>query len=255
MPYINCNNITLHYDEIGEGFPFFFLHGLGNDNKQTAEMYAPVAGVRCILPDQRGHGLSGSDGDYSFETMCADVIALADHLGIQRFAIGGISMGAAVSIHTRLKYPDRVAGLFLVRNAMNDYNLQLFSSLARALAADDISLLEASPQYQEHRKTSGSFEDHFNNPVSKKYYRKFEIVPQQKPFDSLEELKSIHVPVMVLANHQDDIHPFHYGELIHQAIEGSVFRETACKRINRTQYYRDLAVALKEFFAIMNIRR
>ena len=46
MPYINCNNVTIHYDEIGEGYPFFFLHGLGNDNKQTREMYAPVEGEK-----------------------------------------------------------------------------------------------------------------------------------------------------------------------------------------------------------------
>ena len=84
MPYINCNNVTIHYDEIGEGYPFFFLHGLGNDNKQTREMYAPVEGVRCIIPDQRAHGLSSWDGNISFELMCADVLALADHLGIER---------------------------------------------------------------------------------------------------------------------------------------------------------------------------
>ena len=258
MPYINCNNVTIHYDEIGEGYPFFFLHGLGNDNKQTREMYAPVEGVRCIIPDQRAHGLSSWDGNISFELMCADVLALADHLGIERFAIGGISMGAAVSIYTRLHYPEKVAGLFLVRNAwageaMTDDNVQLFSALSAALGKNDITMLDDCPQYREHRKTSSGFRDFFKDPVALRTYRKYDMVPRLKPFDSLRQLKEIKVPVMILANHQDFIHPFHFGELIHEAIPGSVFHETACKRINREQYYRDLAVYLKEFFRLLDI--
>lgn len=257
MPYFAHDNIETYYEVLGTGHPFILLHGLGNSHLQTREMYRPVENIQYIFMDQRGHGNSTSDGDYSFDTLVNDVIALADHLGISEFTIGGISMGAAVSIKTYFRYPDRVKGLFLMRNAwagqpMNEKYGNLFAELSVALSLNDKEYLRNSEAYKviekEAPETAASMFSFFDDPVSVRYWQKFSAVPKQKPYESLEVLKDITVPVTVLANPQDEIHPYEYGVLIHKAIPQSEFHQIACKALNKDQYHRDIGDHLEEFF-------
>ena len=257
MPYFRHDNIDTYYETLGSGHPFILLHGLGNSMPQVKAMYRPVENIQYIFMDQRGHGQSTSDGDYRFDTLVNDVIALADHLGINEFAIGGISMGAAVSLATYFRYPDRVNGLFLIRNAwagqpMNDENRKLFETLAKGLSLNSKEYLLNSDIYKSTEKEApgkaASMLNLFDEPASVKYWQKFSAVPKQKPFESLNDLKKINVPVTILANDYDDIHPYEFGVLIHKAILQSRFYPIACKALNKDQYHQDIGDHLEEFF-------
>ena len=262
MPYLHVNNIDLHYEISGEGYPFIFLHGLGNDCGQTMEMYSPKETIQCIYPDQRGHGLSSCDDNINFDALTADVIALADHLGLNQFIIGGMSMGAAASIHTYLQHPDRIKAMILIRNAwvgqsMSRENIGLFTALSQALKENSVEKLQEIEAYKEYYEmdsgTALSMMNFFRDPAALRYPEKFARIPAEVPFESLEPLKNINVPTLVLANRQDDIHPFHTGELIHEAIKDSVFHEIACKRFDREQYYKDLPIYINEFLNSLDL--
>ena len=256
MPYLHIHNIDLHYEVVGEGYPFIFLHGLGNDCSQTMEMYKPRENIQCIYPEQKGHGLSSCDDHITFDDYTNDIIALADHLGLQEFILGGISMGAAATIHTYLQYPERIKALILIRNAwagetMNRENANLFIALSEALKEKSPEKLKESEAYKEYllieEETAVSMVGFFEEPAALRYPEKFARIPVQAPFESLDALKEIKVPTLVLANRQDSIHPFHSSELIHEAIKGSVFHEIACKKADRKGYYHDLDVYINEF--------
>ncbi|MBO4218562.1 MAG: alpha/beta hydrolase [Erysipelotrichaceae bacterium] len=258
MPQFTHDGLNFHYEVVGEGFPFFLLHGLGNNNLQTLDMYEPIEGVMCVLPDQRGHGLSEGNEDMSLDTLSDDIIALADHLAVEQFAIGGISMGAAVSITTCLRHPERVRGLLLIRNAwadqpMSQNYIDLFTALADALKNNDPQMLEESAAYkavyEQTPELALSMFDFFRDPVSLKYPEKFALVPPQQLIDGLEQLKEIRVPVEILANRQDNIHRYEYGEILHQGIEGSSFHEIACKKENKELYDSDINRYLRQLLA------
>jgi pimeloyl-ACP methyl ester carboxylesterase len=262
MPYLHVNNIDLHYEITGEGYPFIFLHGLGNDCRQTMEMYSPEENIQCIYPDQRGHGSSSCDENISFDALTDDVMALADHLGLENFIIGGISMGAAASIHTYLQHPDRIKALILIRNAwageaMNRENTDLFTVLSSALKENSQEKLQESEAYRIYysldSETALSMMNFFRDQAALKYPEKFARIPAESPFETLDSLKAITVSTLILANRQDNIHPFHSSELIHEAIKDSVFREIACKRYNRDQYYKNLSVCINEFLSSLNL--
>jgi pimeloyl-ACP methyl ester carboxylesterase/DNA-binding winged helix-turn-helix (wHTH) protein len=69
---------------------------------------------RLIRYDERGNGLSDWDvKDISFEAMVRDLETVVDTLGLERFALLGISQGAAVSIAYAIRHPDRVSRLVL----------------------------------------------------------------------------------------------------------------------------------------------
>ncbi|TGD75460.1 alpha/beta fold hydrolase [Mangrovimicrobium sediminis] len=69
---------------------------------------------RFIRYDERGNGLSDWDvGDISFDAFVADLETVVDTLELDRFALLGISQGAAVSIEYAVRHPERVSRLVL----------------------------------------------------------------------------------------------------------------------------------------------
>ena len=70
----------------------------------TAEMWRPQldaapAGWRVVAPDLAGFGgTDDTDGPASVDDFATDVAALADHLGVDRFVLGGLSMGGYATL-------------------------------------------------------------------------------------------------------------------------------------------------------------
>lgn len=97
---------------IGHGFPLIFLHGWTLDNRMWAPQSAALAqDYQLIMPDRRGFGRSTAPPDLLAEA--GDVLRLADTFGLSRFALIGLSQGAAVALDCALHYPDRIAALVL----------------------------------------------------------------------------------------------------------------------------------------------
>jgi pimeloyl-ACP methyl ester carboxylesterase len=71
---------------------------------------------RLVNLDQRGHGDSewSSDGDYTREAFVADVEAVREQLGLDRFVLMGHSMGGLNAVEYTFQYPDHVSALILV---------------------------------------------------------------------------------------------------------------------------------------------
>ena len=71
---------------------------------------------RVILLDLHGHGRSDKPTDparYAWAELAADVVGVLDHLGIDRAVVGGLSLGANVTLATAHLHAERVAGMVL----------------------------------------------------------------------------------------------------------------------------------------------
>jgi pimeloyl-ACP methyl ester carboxylesterase len=106
----------------GEKLPFVWTHGLTNSMAHEDETglfdwsAVRATGRRVVRYDVRGHGRSGftpDAGGYGWDELARDLVALLDRLGVERVALGGASLGSAVSLHAAVAAPDRVAGLVL----------------------------------------------------------------------------------------------------------------------------------------------
>ncbi|MEB2288303.1 MAG: alpha/beta fold hydrolase [Anaerolineae bacterium] len=106
---------VLHYEERGQGLPVVLLHGYPLDHTLwRAQIAALGDAYRVIAPDLRGHGASPAPaGDYSMDSLAADVAALLDRLGVERAVWVGHSMGGYVALAALRTLPQRVAGLAL----------------------------------------------------------------------------------------------------------------------------------------------
>jgi pimeloyl-ACP methyl ester carboxylesterase len=100
----------------GDGPVVLAAHGI----TANALAWAPVARAlrgRAVLvaPDLRGRARSaGLPGPYGMAAHAADLVAVADHLGLSRVPLVGHSMGGFVVAATGYLHPDRVSGVLLV---------------------------------------------------------------------------------------------------------------------------------------------
>jgi len=117
MEYVTAaDGLRLAYDDRGEGVPVLCLPGLTrnmDDFEPVLDHYVDRA--RIIRMDFRGRGASdyGDPATYQIPQEAQDVIALLDHLGLERIVILGTSRGGLVAMVLALIAKDRLAGVIL----------------------------------------------------------------------------------------------------------------------------------------------
>lgn len=116
---VTNSGARVHYRDEGNphGRPVVLVHGFGA-SLHTWEPWVRLLGdeFRMITLDLPSHGLTGRvpDDDYSQEAFIATVRAVADAVGVQRFVLGGNSMGGGVTWRFALAYPQRIEAMVLV---------------------------------------------------------------------------------------------------------------------------------------------
>jgi len=119
---VKINNLNFNIQASGEGSAFIWGHGLmgsiaSEDLLGIFEWEQFPVDMRLVRYDARGHGKTQptfAPGDYHWRSLALDMLAVADHLGIDNFIAGGQSMGCATSIFAGLIAPERVKGLVLM---------------------------------------------------------------------------------------------------------------------------------------------
>jgi pimeloyl-ACP methyl ester carboxylesterase len=103
---------TLGYAEYGaaDGRPIFVFHGSPGARLQVRVAHAPALarGVRVIAPDRPGLGLSTRSAGREIADWPDDVRELADALGVERFAVVGISGGGPYAAACAWGLPGRI---------------------------------------------------------------------------------------------------------------------------------------------------
>ena len=119
MSHLRNGNCNLHYEEYGQGSPVVLLHGLGSSMQDWEnQKEALSANHKLILLDLRGHGRSDRPkGKYSIEGFANDVLALLDHLQLQKVHLVGISMGGMVAFQIAVDQPQRLLSLTIVNSS------------------------------------------------------------------------------------------------------------------------------------------
>lgn len=104
----------LHYEVAGAGRPVVLVHGLGLDARMWDPQVAALAGIATTIRyDVRGFGRSVRDEETEY-THAADLWTLVDHLGFDRVALVGLSMGGGIVLDATLLEPARVDSLVLL---------------------------------------------------------------------------------------------------------------------------------------------
>jgi pimeloyl-ACP methyl ester carboxylesterase len=129
----SINGMDLYYEDRGHGETLVLLHGFFGSHRDFAHLFDMDdlgRAYRLIVPDLRGHGRSQNPLPATTHRQGAlDVIALLDHLGIERCKAVGISFGGNIMLHVATQQTARVEAMVLVSSPSH------FPAEARAIMA------------------------------------------------------------------------------------------------------------------------
>ena len=115
MAYAQTGSLALFYEQTGSGIPVVFVHEFSGDHRSWEPQVRYFSRrYRCITYAARGYPPSDVPEDpvqYSQDHAVADLLALLDHLEIDRAHIVGLSMGGFTTLHFGLRHPDRARSL------------------------------------------------------------------------------------------------------------------------------------------------
>jgi len=116
MPHATTDDgVKLYYEEIGSGMPIVFVHEFAADYRSW-EMQMRHFGqrYRCITYSARGYPPSDipeKPASYSQIRATDDILAVMDHLKIDKAHVVGLSMGGFATLHFGLRHPARARSL------------------------------------------------------------------------------------------------------------------------------------------------
>lgn len=229
---------VLAWSDIGIGPPLVRAgHWLTHlERDLTSTIWGPwlrrlSAKHRLVRYDPRGTGLSGRDcGEISVENGVADMKAVVDAAGIERFSMLASSQSGAVAFHFAARYPERVdrivtIGAFIQGTRVRDVGTG--STLTEALGLmirhgwgqpDSGYLRSLGTLFMPSANESELSEILELQAASATADRAIEIRECCSRYDELDVLQRVTAPTLVAHALRDSIHPFSQAQLIAAAL-------------------------------------
>jgi len=121
LPFLALNGLDYHFEVAGEGPALLLLHGFtGALVNWSPHLPHFARRYTTVAVDPPGHGQTGLPAHparYGHAPVGADLVALMERLGFQRFSLMGYSMGARLALAMALKYPQRLRAPLLASAA------------------------------------------------------------------------------------------------------------------------------------------
>lgn len=262
MAFLERDHLKFHFEEYGGGSPLIFSHGLGGNLTQMRDLIGPMEGMRVVLYDNRGHGRNTGALDpakLNFDAMADDMAAVLDHTHIESAVVGGVSMGAGIAIAFWRRHPERVLALVLSRPAWLNQpyppNLTILNEIAKLF--DEMGAEAALPRVKSLKafaslrtkfpETANALMQNLENARDSNVATTYRSILASVPFVDFSDLESISVPALVIANHDDPIHPFELAERLAAAIPGSTFCEFPSKHRGAAEHQQGFRLKVAEF--------
>lgn len=186
--------------------PLILLHGWSLDHRMWRPQIAGLAeDFFLVMPDRRGCGRASAPPDLAREA--EDVIAIADFLGFDRFALAGLSRGAVVALDVARRHGSRLTGLvvsgaplpaLVEREEVID--LDHYRALA---AAGDLATLRAEWAQHPLMQTYSPEARALTAEILADYDGRDLLVPTQTPGFPREVLAALAMPVLAMTGEHD----------------------------------------------------
>jgi 3-oxoadipate enol-lactonase len=216
VPTASLPGVTIHYERAGSGPPLLLIGGTGGDLRRAPSPLAWPGAEHFdqVAYDHRGLGRSipdDADAQPAMADFAADALALADHLGWERFALIGISFGGMVAQEVAIRAPGAIARLVLActsSGGAGGASAPLHEILAMGPPQSDARMLELldvrTGDDEALRARIASLQTPVEVPLAPGLARQLEA---RRHHDSWDRLPTIEAPTLVAAGRYDGIAP------------------------------------------------
>jgi 3-oxoadipate enol-lactonase len=233
MRRARIRGIELAYEAEGSGQAVVLLHGFPFNRSMWREQVKALSDrYRVITPDLRGFGETGanSDAPATMREMAVDVAALLDELNIERFALGGLSMGGYVAFAFYRHFPLRVRNLILADTrpqadtdeARENRERQAQQALSEGLEGITGAMLPkllAPATFVERKEVVEELRSMMTGTNPRGAAAALRGM-MERP-DQTHLLPSILAPTLIVVGSEDQITPVKDAEVMHREIRGS----------------------------------
>lgn len=208
-------------EELRDRPPVVVLHGGGGSLLSWPPQIRRLSGQRMFTLDLPGHGKSEGIGRQDIDEYSKAIIEFMKALRLSTAVMVGFSMGSAIALSLALQYRKRVLGLGLLGSGAK---------------------MRVAPATLEMAATPSTFQSAVETIVENSYSatadeRLKELATQQMletrqavlygdflacdAFDTLENVKKIHVPTLLICGSEDRMTPPNRSEYLRDQIEGA----------------------------------
>ena len=238
MQKIVSDDADIFYDVAGAGAPVILLHPFPVHH----EFWLPVAEYlssryQLIMPDLRGHGISGlGNGAATMQKHASDVARVMTDAGIDRAPLIGVSIGGYTIFEFWRRFRDRVSALVLCNTKAQADGADARNT--RLKAANDVLKVGTEPFFENMLQkllaetTRHSRPDLVEGALRMMRKMSAEDVAEvqrgmaERP-DSVPTLKTINAPVLIITGDEDNMTGVPEAELMKQNISGSQMKVIA----------------------------
>lgn len=209
MPYLQVEDCSVYYEDIGMGEPVLFLHSHYSRGiiAFCGQIQPFFHSYRCLLPDFRGHGRTVSENkNWDTAVVAQDMAGLLQGLGIKKAHLLGYSMGGGVALHLVASHPELVksvitigCGGFPFPEGSEEFTPE---ALLKNNQTEFIHRIE-----NMHGEASGSWQHYMNQSV-----RDWELYPNLTE----EEWARLTMPMFFIGGEKDDFACFKHLEWMQQ---------------------------------------
>jgi pimeloyl-ACP methyl ester carboxylesterase len=224
MPHASAKDGTrLYYEEAGSGAPLIFIHEFAGDHRSWEPQVRYFSRYfRCITYAARGFVPSDIPEEserYSQAHARDDVIAVLDHLKLERAHVVGLSMGGFAALHVGITYPRRARSLVIAGcgyGAEPDKKEKFRAECEAAAASFETNWKQAAEKY-----ALGPTRVQFQNKDPRGWAEFAQQLAEHSPqgqaltmrgvqmrrpslYELVEDMRKIDVPALIVTGDEDD---------------------------------------------------
>ena len=232
MNFVRINGVLLHYRLAGpaDAPAIALVNSLGTDARIWDGVIAQLATrYRVLSYDKRGHGLSDTPpGPFGIDDHITDLTGLLDHIGIERLALVGVSVGGIIAQAFALRRPERLAALILCNTAPKvgeqagwNERMAIVERQGLAPIVDAVMARWFSPGFSQQRPDElAGWRNLFLGGNAAGYAATCATL---RDTDLTDQISAIATPTLVVAGSDDLATPVDLVRLCAQAIPGARF--------------------------------
>lgn len=215
---------AIRVETLGSGPALLLVHGWTLDRRIWEAQAEALAGrFRVIAFDRRGFGQSSAPPDLAREP--DDIAAIADFLGLERFALIGMSQGARIALAFAIRHPRRVSALVLQGAPLSG-----LPDAEEALPLDAMAALAADGQLDAMRRlwrthalmrVEGVQVNARLDAIAADYAARDLIAPGGPLPVTVEDLAHVHAPVLAITGAQEPASRRRAADILAEATGGA----------------------------------
>jgi pimeloyl-ACP methyl ester carboxylesterase len=239
--YASVNGLELYYEEHGTGHPLVLLHGglhtIDLSFRELIPLLAPTH--RVIAVEMQGHGRTADvDREPVYPNLADDVVALLDHLGIDRADVLGFSLGGLVALELGMRHPRRVDRLVVAAAHYRPDGYHDLSDPESVRMPTPAEFAEMREEYERVAPDPGHFDA---------FLERMNVVVHGHSDWSADDLRGIGAPVLLVIGDTDFVRIEHAAEM-HELIPDAQLAVVPGTRHTELVYRTDVVAPMVEAF-------